>query len=70
MRLGLLALRFGDVVATFQCGFTANVNQIGVIGSEGVLLVPQGFVNPPGVVLLDGPGPRPRRAAAFGRERA
>ncbi len=47
-------LRFGDVVATFQCGFTARTNQIQVTGSDGVLLVPQAFVDPPGVVLLDG----------------
>ena len=47
-------LRFDDVVATFQCGFTAHTNQIEIVGSEGVLLVPQAFVNPPGVVLLDG----------------
>ena len=45
-------LRFGDVVATFQCGFTARTNQIEVVGSEGVLLVPQAFVDPPGIVLL------------------
>jgi predicted dehydrogenase len=48
-------LRFGDVVATFQCGFTsALVNRIEVIGSSGVLRVPQAFVDPPGLVLLDG----------------
>ena len=47
-------LRFGDVLATFQCGFTARANQVEVVGDEGVLLVPQAFVNPPGVVLLDG----------------
>jgi predicted dehydrogenase len=48
-------LRFGDVVATFQCGFTsALVNRLEVIGSSGVLEVPQAFVDPPGVVLLDG----------------
>lgn len=47
-------LRFGDVVATFQCGFTARTNQVEVVGSEGVLLMPQAFVNPSGVVLLDG----------------
>ena len=48
-------LRFGDVVATFQCGFaSALVNRIVVIGSSGVLEVPQAFVDPPGVVLLDG----------------
>jgi D-xylose 1-dehydrogenase (NADP+, D-xylono-1,5-lactone-forming) len=47
-------LRFGDVVATFQCGFTARLNQIEVVGADGVLLVPEAFVNPPGVVLLNG----------------
>ena len=48
-------LRFGDVFATFQCGFTsALANRIEVIGSAGVLEVPQAFVDPPGVVLLDG----------------
>jgi xylose dehydrogenase (NAD/NADP) len=48
-------LRFGDVVATFQCGFTsALANRIEVIGSAGVLEVPQAFVDPPGVVLLGG----------------
>ena len=48
-------LRFGHVAATFQCGFTsALVNRIEVIGSTGVLEVPQAFVQPPGVVLLDG----------------
>jgi predicted dehydrogenase len=47
-------LRFGDVVATFQCGFTARTNQVEVIGREGILLVPQAFVDPPGVVLLNG----------------
>jgi xylose dehydrogenase (NAD/NADP) len=47
-------LRFGGVVATFQCGFTATVNQIEVVGADGVLSVPQAFVNPPGVVLVNG----------------
>jgi predicted dehydrogenase len=48
-------LRFGEVFATFQCGFTsALANRIAVIGSAGVLEVPQAFVDPPGVVLLDG----------------
>jgi len=47
-------LRFGDVVATFQCGFTATVNKIEVVGRDGVLLVPQSFGSPPGVVLLNG----------------
>jgi predicted dehydrogenase len=47
-------LRFGDVVATFQCGFTATLNEIEVVGRDGVLSVPQAFVNPPGVVLVNG----------------
>jgi predicted dehydrogenase len=48
-------MRFGDVVATFQCGFTSHlVNHIEVIGSEAVLRVPNAFVDPPGVVLLNG----------------
>ncbi len=47
-------LRFGALVATFQCGFTATVNQIEVVGDQGVLHVPQAFVSPPGVVLLNG----------------
>jgi D-xylose 1-dehydrogenase (NADP+, D-xylono-1,5-lactone-forming) len=48
-------LRFGDVLATFQCGFTSHlVNEIEVIGSHGVLRVPNAFVDPPGVVLLNG----------------
>jgi predicted dehydrogenase len=47
-------LRFGDVVATFQCGFTSRANEIEVYGSDGVLLVPETFVNPPGVVVVDG----------------
>jgi D-xylose 1-dehydrogenase (NADP+, D-xylono-1,5-lactone-forming) len=47
-------LRAGDVVATFGCGFTARTNRIEVIGRDGVLVVPQAFVDPPGVVVLDG----------------
>src|SRR3954447_16838910 len=48
-------LRFGEVFATFQCGFTSHlVDQIEVIGSHGVLRVPNAFVNPPVVVFLNG----------------
>ena len=47
-------LRFGVAVATFQCGFTASQNRIEVVGRDGVLVVPQAFVNPPGVVVLNG----------------
>ena len=47
-------VRFGDLVATFQCGFTARANQIEVYGSDGVLFVPEAFANAPGVVVLNG----------------
>lgn len=48
-------LDFGDVTATFQCSLVSElVNTIEVVGSEGFLRVPQAFVNPPGVVLLNG----------------
>jgi xylose dehydrogenase (NAD/NADP) len=48
-------LRFGDVVATFQCGLTSRlVDQIEVIGADGVLRVPNAFVSPPGIVVLNG----------------
>jgi D-xylose 1-dehydrogenase (NADP+, D-xylono-1,5-lactone-forming) len=54
-------LRFGDLTATFQCSFTARANEIEVYGSDGVLLVPEAFVNPPGVVVVNG---RERRVEA------
>jgi predicted dehydrogenase len=48
-------LRFGDVTATFQCALdSALVNRIEVIGADGVLRVPDAFVNPPGLVELNG----------------
>ena len=48
-------LRFGDVTATVQCALdSALVNRIEVIGADGVLRVPDAFVNPPGVVELNG----------------
>jgi D-xylose 1-dehydrogenase (NADP+, D-xylono-1,5-lactone-forming) len=48
-------LQFDDVTATFQCSLLASlVNTIEVIGAHGVLRVPNAFVNPPGVVLLNG----------------
>jgi predicted dehydrogenase len=48
-------LRFGDVTATFQCALDLPlVNRIEVIGAKGVLRVPDAFVNPPGVVELNG----------------
>jgi D-xylose 1-dehydrogenase (NADP+, D-xylono-1,5-lactone-forming) len=47
-------LRFGEVTATLECGFTARTSRIEVVGRDGILLVPQAFPDPPGVVLLDG----------------
>ena len=47
-------LRFGDVLATFACGFTSRDNHIDVYGADGMLTVPQSFVNPPGLVVLNG----------------
>jgi predicted dehydrogenase len=48
-------LHFEHVTATFQCSLLAPlVNTIEVIGAEGVLRVPHAFVNPPGVVVLNG----------------
>ena len=48
-------LQFADVTATFQCSLLAPlVNTIEVIGADGVLRVPNAFVNPPGVVVLNG----------------
>jgi predicted dehydrogenase len=48
-------LHFDDVTATFQCSLLAPlVNTIDVIGADGVLQVPNAFVDPPGVVVLNG----------------
>jgi predicted dehydrogenase len=47
-------LRFGDAVATFACGFAARQNRVEVVGADGILVVPEAFVNPPGIVVLDG----------------
>jgi predicted dehydrogenase len=48
-------LRFGAVTATFQCGLRSSFsNTLEVIGTEGILRVPSPFVNPPGLVLVNG----------------
>jgi xylose dehydrogenase (NAD/NADP) len=48
-------LRFDDVTATFQCALDSPlVNRIEVIGAGGVLRVADAFVNPPGVVEVNG----------------
>ena len=48
-------LHFEDLTATFQCSLVAAlVNTIDVIGADGVLRVPSAFVNPPGLVVLNG----------------
>lgn len=48
-------MRFGDVIATFQCGLGSHfTNELEVIGTERILRVPSPFVDPPGLVLMDG----------------
>jgi predicted dehydrogenase len=47
-------LRFGDLVATFHAGFTADHQQLEAIGSDGTLVVPRPFTHPRGVLLLNG----------------
>jgi xylose dehydrogenase (NAD/NADP) len=48
-------LRFGDVTATFQCGLRSSfANHLEVIGTEGILRVPSPFVDPPGLVVVNG----------------
>jgi xylose dehydrogenase (NAD/NADP) len=48
-------LRFGDVLATFQCGLRSSFsNELEVIGTEGILRVPSPFVDPPGLVVVNG----------------
>jgi predicted dehydrogenase len=48
------SLRFGDVVATFGCGFTARSQGLQVVGARGVLESRQPFWGGTGVVHLDG----------------
>ncbi len=48
-------MRFGDVTATFQCGLRSSfTNELEVIGTEGILRVPSPFVDPPGLVVVNG----------------
>ncbi|MDX6426615.1 MAG: hypothetical protein QOD52_2020 [Gaiellaceae bacterium] len=48
-------LRFGEVTATFQSGLRSSFsNTLEVIGTEGILRVPSPFVDPPGVVVVNG----------------
>jgi predicted dehydrogenase len=47
-------LRFGDVVATFHAGFTADHQQLEAIGSDGTLTIPRPFTQPTGVVVVNG----------------
>ena len=43
------------MTATFQCSLRrALANTIEVFGADGVLRVPQRFVDPPGIVVLNG----------------
>ena len=48
-------LRFGAVTATFQCGLRSYFsNELEVIGTKGILRVPSPFVDPPGLVVVNG----------------
>jgi xylose dehydrogenase (NAD/NADP) len=48
------ALQFGDLTATFSCGFQGKLNMLEVAGTEGVLRVPHAFSDPDGVVVVNG----------------
>jgi xylose dehydrogenase (NAD/NADP) len=48
------ALRFGDLTATFACGFHGKTNTLEVVGADGLLRVPHAFSDPDGVVLVNG----------------
>ncbi|HZU20255.1 MAG TPA: Gfo/Idh/MocA family oxidoreductase [Gaiellaceae bacterium] len=47
-------LRFGDVAATFACGFTARSQALEVVGADGTIVSRQPFWGGTGVVVLDG----------------
>ena len=47
-------LRFGELTATFACGFHGKTNTLDVVGAEGLLHVPHAFSDPDGVVLVNG----------------
>jgi D-xylose 1-dehydrogenase (NADP+, D-xylono-1,5-lactone-forming) len=47
-------LRFGELTATFACGFHGKTNTLDVIGADGRLHVPHAFSDPDGVVLVNG----------------
>jgi predicted dehydrogenase len=64
-------LRFSRFAATFQCSLVSPlVDAIEVIGADGVLRVPNAFVNPTGVVVLDGEEHRVDPGNAYGAELA
>lgn len=47
-------LRFGELTATFACGFHGKTNTLDVIGAEGLLHVPHAFSDPDGVAFVNG----------------
>ena len=47
-------LRFGELAATFACGFHGKTNTLEVIGDRGRAPVPHAFSDPDGVVLVNG----------------
>ena len=46
--------RFGDLTATFACGFHGKTNTLEVVGADGLLRLPHAFSDPDGVVLVNG----------------
>ena len=46
-------LRFGELTATFACGFHGKTNTLDVIGADGLLHVPHAFSDPDGVVARE-----------------
>ena len=47
-------LRFGELTATFACGFHGKTNTLEVLGSDGLLRMPHAYSDPDGVVLVNG----------------
>jgi predicted dehydrogenase len=47
-------LQFGELTATFACGFHGWANTLEVLGAAGRLHVPHAFSDPDGVVVMNG----------------
>jgi predicted dehydrogenase len=58
-------LRFGHVPATFHSGFTAFRQGLEAVGTEGVVVVPDPFTHPTGIVVLNGEERRVDTTSAY-----